>query len=73
MKTEKRKLSKEQFLSMNETEREAWLAIPKKRLEFNVVNRWKQYSSYRIDFAPSLFVVKQLQHKIISIEWFGLC
>jgi len=73
MKEQKRKLTKTEFLSMNETEREAWLRVPPKRFVFSIVNRWKQYSAYRIDFAPSLHVLKQLKSKSISIDWFGFC
>lgn len=67
------KLSREDFLKMNETEREAWLKVPLKRFVFSIVNRWNQYSAYRIDFAPSLHVLKQLKSKSISIDWLGFC
>jgi hypothetical protein len=67
----KKKLSKEEFLAMNETEREVWLAKEKKKFEYRFVNRYKQHSSYRIDFAPFFTICKQLKYKSITIEWIG--
>lgn len=44
-----------------------------KKTEYIFKNRWKQHTAYSIDFAPRLFVVKQLKCKSISFEWLGFC
>lgn len=67
------KINKEEFLSLNQTEREGLLKTKQKKFEFNFVNRWKQCSSYHIPFAPTLFVVKQMKSTSIKLDWFGFC
>lgn len=42
-----------------------------KKYLFTHVNRWKQISAFRIDFAPSIFVVKQKDTKTIGLDWLG--
>lgn len=42
-----------------------------KKYEYRFVNRWKQYTTYRIDFAPAILVTKQNNYKTIPLEWFG--
>ena len=75
IETIKKELSKEDFLALNQTERDVYLNKDKKqpKYEFRVVNRWKQYTAYRIELAPSIFVVKQLKCKVINIDWLGFC
>lgn len=42
-----------------------------KKYVFTRINRWKQISAFRIDFAPSIFVIKQKDSKSIGLDWFG--
>ena len=42
-----------------------------KKYIFTRVNRWKQISAFRIDFAPSIFVIKQKDSKSIGLDWLG--
>jgi hypothetical protein len=43
-----------------------------KKFEYRFVNRYKQHTSFRIEFAPFFIVVKQMKFKVITLEWFGL-